>query len=349
MKSKQSWWILLSLPVVLVIVGCSSTPPVVEEPPMEVVAQPAQPVRGNEDALNAAMARAEAARSFIMDINGPQLMPDEWQEAESLYTEAARQRRTTSPRDIQESTNRFNAAADAFEAMTGEAIARYLQFMEQEITAARNAAIAAGAVELAPDFLAQSDQTVVDALEQYDQNEYRAALDGARTALVMYQALESGLGAYAIRERVAQAAQEEAPQALREADVIFEEGFSQWDEGNFTAAKTKAESSRVMYLRAGASAERQRALTVKANVAARENFAPAEDGFNRANNANRLENFAEATRLFVEVTPMFSAAAHLAVQRQQAAEEALRIANERMAASEDLAQTAELILEGGVE
>jgi len=46
---------------------------------------------------------------------------------------------------------------------------------------------------------------------------------------------------------------------------------------------------------------------------------------------------------------MFSAAARLAAQRQEAAEEALRIANERMAASDELAQTADLILEGGVE
>ena len=347
MENKRSWWILLSLPVVLLAAACGSTPPAVEEPPPVEVA--AQPVRGNEDALNAAMARAEAARSFIVELNGQQFMPDEWQEAESLYTEAVRERRTTSARETQDSTNRFNAAADAFEAMTGEAIARYLEFIEQALTDARDAAIAAGAIELAPDFLAQTDEVVMDALDQYENEEFRAALDGARTALVMYQALEAGLNAYDIRERVAQAAQAEAPQSLREADVVFEEGFVQWDAGDFIAAKTRAEASRVMYLRAGASAERQRALTVKANVAARENFAPAEDGFNRANNANRLENFTEAARLFVEVTPMFSAAARLAAQRQEAAEEALRIANERMAASDELAQTADLILEGGVE
>ena len=348
MRSKRSWWILLSLPVV--IAACSSAPPAVEDPVEGgQLTETAQPVRGNEDALNAAMARAEAARSFVAELNGAQLMPDEWDAAESLYTEAVRERRTTSARETQDSTNRFNAAADAFEAMTGEAIARYLEFIEQELTAARNAAVAAGAIELAPDFLAQTDTVVMDALDQYEQDEYRAALDGARTALVMYQALETGLNAYAVRERVAQAAQAEAPQALREADVVFEEGFVQWDEGNFSAAKTRAEASRVMYLRAGASAERQRALTFKANVAARENFTPAEDGFNRANNANRLENFGEAARLFGEVTPMFSAAARLAAQRQEAAEEALRIATERMAESDELAQTAELILEGGVE
>ena len=89
-------------------------------------------------------------------------------------------------------------------------------------------------------------------------------------------------------------------------------------------------------------------MDLRANVAARQEFDPAEAIFNRANTEFRRQSFEEAAGLYDECLPRFILSAELALERRRAAEEALRRADQRVAESDETARNAELVLEGGV-
>ena len=417
MKSKHIWWILTGLLVLFSTVSCRTTPPEEDAfPPADVQVQPPPPPppppvqddRADLEALDAAAARAGAARQFVMDFDGHALFPSEWEAADSLCTQATQQRSTATPQEIQASTARYNAAADAFEAMTAQTLAQNFADMERELINARNAAVGAGAMLESPDFLLHADNTVLSAYEKYQTNDFHAARDAARNALAMYRtitallesariweeigmqveelapdllsqaedvvieagdkwdagdyigaeagavrglsmftALRAGLGAFTAWENVVDNAEELALESLLEAYSVAEEAYANWGAGNFYEARAGAELAMVMFLRAGASAERQNALNYRANVAAQPDFNAAQTVFNRAAAAYQARNLEEAASLFDESSAMFMIAAHIALERQILAEEALRYANERMAESDEAARTAERILEGG--
>ena len=367
MKIKYLWWILPCLLIMAAAVSCKSTPaepevppppPPVEEPapppPAPLVEQPAPPPPVQDDsaaleALAAAEARAEAARQLVMDFDGQSSFPSEWQAADALFAEAGQEKRTGSSQEIQDSITRFDSAADAFEAMTAQTLARYFENMEREITSARNAAVAAGALTTSPDMLLEADYAATDAYNKFLENEFYTARDTVRSALAMYGAIETGLRAYAVRQEIAESAGELATEALQEADAAFTALFEKWDAGDFTAARDSAAVVLVMYLQTAALTERERALSFRADVAARSDFSPAQALFTRANTAFGAQNLEEAGSLFTESRPMFAEAARLAQERQLTAEEALRLANERMAESNEIAINAERILEGGEE
>jgi len=417
MKSKYLWWVLSGLLILVVMTGCPSTPPQPEPepvPPVEVPPPPPPPPPVRDDraalaALDAAATRAAAARQLVMDFDGPSLLPSEWESADSLYAQATEQRRTATPQEIQDSTARYDAATAAFEAMTAQTLAQNLENMERDLIDARNAAIYAGAMMLAPEALLYADNTVLEAYEKYQANDFHAARDAALNALAMYgtitagleaakireeiaaeveerapdllfeadaaamaamekweagdyigaeadavralsmfSALRAGLGAYMAWERIADSAEELAPEALLEAHTVAEDAYEKWLAGDFEGARAGAELAMVMYLRSGATAERQKALYRRANVAAQPNFNTAQATFNQANTAYQARRLEEAGALFDESSVMFAAAAQLALERQLQAEEALRLATERMAESDETARAAERLLEGDV-
>ena len=314
MKYKYVCRVFLCMLAFFAIMSCKSAPPVDEGPgetrPVEETRPPVQvtptvpvgPSQVDLDALEAAAARAAAARKVAIDFEGPSLFPSEWDAAEALHAEAEQQRRTSTKDEVQESTGRYARAADAFEALADKTLAAAFEYAEIELAAAREAAVAAGAEAFAPDLLLDADNKAEDAQDKYQENDFYAALAAAEEALLKYNqaliaALESGV------------------------------------------ARTRAE----------AAAERQRALDLKANVAARNEYNSAEAVFNRANAAFQGQRYEEAINLYEECQPMFRLSAQMAQLRQQEAEEAMRRANQRVAESDETARSAEAVLGGGLE
>ena len=198
--------------------------------------------------------------------------------------------------------------------------------------------------QLAPDYLLQADTAVYDAAQRWYAGDYSGALTGAVQALAMNSALETMLFAYAARAQVADRLEEMYPQGLERADAAAMDATDRWDAGDFNGAQLTAATAMVMYFSAWAEAERQFALDVRANVAARQQFDQAQGIFNQANVA---ANLMQASEVFSQSAPLFRASAYLAIERQLIAEEALRLANEMMAESDEIAREAERILEGG--
>ena len=364
MKSKYVRWVLLSLLICLLVmftgVSCKSTPPV-EEP---ASADSAAPDQAAIDALNAAAARAAAARKLVNDFDGPTLFPSDWQAAESLYSQAEQQKKTSTTEEIKESTARYNKAADAFDAMRDKTLAGYYENKQNELIRARSAAVSAGAYEYVPEYLLEVDNLVAEAEKKYQAKDYYGANDDAKKALSMYEAGAAGLEAYRVREVIADRDFEKYDRNnVSYADDALMSAADDYVAGDFAAAKDKADEALLRYNLAlktawqayagekGAqvSAERQRALDAKANVAVREDFNSAQAVYTRANTAFQGQRFEEASLLYDECGPKFGAAARAAAEKRQAAETALRRAEVKMAEADQIAKDAEVILEGGIE
>ncbi|MCL2380587.1 MAG: hypothetical protein FWC64_03215 [Treponema sp.] len=331
MKGKYVCWIVTGLLILFTTVSCRTRPD----------------YNAALETLEEAAARAAAARQLALDFDGPVLFPSEWDAADSLYAYAEEQRTTEPYVEIRQSAERYTIAAEALEALAARAIAQSFENMERDLVSARAAAVNAGAPARSPDFLLQADNAVYSARELYEAGDFHAARDASVNALAMYGAIETGLRALSVREQVQEIAEAVVPGLFSQADTVARDALARWDAGDFPGARAGAAMALVLYSRTGATAERQRALDIRANVAARQEFDSAQSLYTRADTAYRAQSMDEAGALFVQSAPLFGAAARLAYERQLIAEEALRLANERMAESDEIAREAERILEGG--
>ena len=374
MKYKSVGLIVLALMALIMAVSCPGAPPPVIEEPVPVPTDPIPtepvppqvipPTQADLSALDAAAARAADARRKAGDFDGDYHFPSEWDSAQLLYDQAGRLRDVSSSQAVRESAARYTRAAEAFEALAGRAVIAAYEFAERELNAAREAAIEAGAERLAPDFLLAADNKVDRALAEFEAGDHHAAKATATTAYQMYNILVAGLNAYRMREEIlSKGFEAHDPRNFEEAEDSLFDAIDYFAAGNFIAAFDNAENALYRFTQtlnlaweayaseqgAFAAAWRQIALNFRADVAVRQEFGSADSIFGRANTAFRGGNFETAARLFVQCGNMFMAVAETAREMRYAAEEALIRADLKVAESDELARTVEIIVEGGVE
>jgi len=165
----------------------------------------------------------------------------------------------------------------------------------------------------------------------------------------MYAALKVARDAYDVREKIVDRAEELFPDFLSQTDDIALDAIDRWEAEDYLGAKETAKAAWIMYLVLGATTERQTALGFRADTAARQEFNSAEAIFNRANAAYMGQRYEEAAPLYQECLPIFRRASQLALEKQQAAEGAIRRADQRAAESDAVARNADAILQGGVQ
>lgn len=427
MKNRYLWLILVGLVALLTAVSCKSAPPPAEPITPEAAADPDNlpPDAATLNNLNAAADRAAAARKLVSDFDGPYSYPQDWQSAESLYTQAESMRKTGTRKETNDSAARYNAAANAFDAMKDKTLAQYHDKKQRDLLNARDGAVAVGAAvlipdyllevdniaasaqtkyeakdyygakdaadkaiamyeaqktagdawnnrvpiagkaeELIPDLLYEADNVGLNAIDKYLAGDYKAAKDGAGKAGSMYAVLGSGLDAYKIREEIAARNFERFdPSNVGLADDTLYAAAADYEAGNFAAARDKTETASFRYnlalktawqgyaqeKRDSATALRQRALDLKANVAVRQEFNDAQSLYTRGNTALQGQRHEEAALIYENCVSSFEAVNRMAYEKQRIADEALRRANQKMAESDATARAAELILEGGAQ
>ena len=369
----------LFLPVILllsVVISCGSTPETPpDETPTTVTPPPAPPpapppvdpnsARPDQTALNnldAAAQRLEEARKMIEDFYGNQYFPEDWANAESLYERAQRERKTGTAGEVRDSIALYNDAAAAYEAMLEKTMARYAEDLENQIVAARNNALASGAAYLAPDYLLDIDNAAADALALYQAKDYYKARDAGTQVLDMYKILGVGVDAYKLRLEI-----EERdfyrydPSNIAAADAIALSALDDYATRNLVALGAKANDLLTRYTRslnialqayatdcgAAASLERQKALDLRANVAVRQEYDEANTIFIQGINAFQMRDFDHSAIFYLQARDLFITVTDSARERRRIAEETLREAERRMAESDELAQRAESIIEGG--
>jgi hypothetical protein len=393
---ERSWIMifLLAAGIVFLAVSCKSTAatapadsvapesaPAPEPAPQPVPeSQPAAPAPGTPDqaslnALGAAVDRVGQARERAEYFESPARFPDEWDALDADYAAAvagagsddgtgAGAGGLDTLAGVQEATAFCNALADGYDAVFHKAIPMYAARREDEVLAARDAAIAAGIRDVYPEYLLAADKIVLDAEVLYEDDLFYEADEGSLLALEHYQALKSGTLAYNMRKEIMDRdfSAYDADNFAR-ADSVLLAAFDSYEAGDIDAALDGADEARSCYnaaleagwkasageIQAQAVRERQKALDEKANVAVRADFAQTETVYNQASAAFGAKKYAEAGPLYEKAAASYTVLARTAVEKRLLAEEAIRRAEEKVADSESKVQAAEAILEGGEE
>ncbi|MCL2801358.1 MAG: hypothetical protein FWD28_06335 [Treponema sp.] len=324
---KNSFFILLTIALVAFLgVSCNTTGAKVEED------------------------RAKEARQRAIDFEVPAYFPSEWETLETLY-EAAN------------SAAEYSIAADAYDELFKKTVPLYAQAIEDEILAAREQLIHTGFTEVFPEYLKKADDLALAAKEQYDAEDYYKARDTAFEALEEYETLEMGANVFLARQEIIDRGftQYDADNFTR-ADSVAQTAIEAYEKGDKEGALAGAEEALLRYnivlsngwtvyareRRTAAVSERELAVSERANIASRDTFREGEAIFGRAEENFRAENFNVAGITFVEAEAIYAISRKETEERRVRAEEAIRLAGEKIEESSGAAQEAERLIEGGV-
>jgi hypothetical protein len=368
MKSRYVYVFLLVAGAVF-LSACGSTtttetPPPAPPPPRETPppAEPSGPGQAALDALDAAIARAERERKQAEDFGASSYFPGDWESSEASYRSITADR--SSPQGVAEAERLYNEAADRYNELFRRAVVLYAGDLEEELLKARSEALAAGAGELVPEYLATADQAAGAARDLFSAEDYYKAGETGREALDRYRALAAGAEAYKIREEITRLdfAGFDADN-FNQGDQALSAAAAAYEEGSPADALSAAAESRLRYdtaLKAGWAAyaaqlrilaqnERQNAINAKANVAVREDFTVIEAVFNEAESSYRSAAYESAVNSYVVSEAGFVALTEAAEAKRRFAQAAIDAAERKLEESENTALAAEGILEGDQE
>jgi hypothetical protein len=303
--------------------------------------------------------RVEEVRQRAIELDCPAYFPNEWEAIEARYSAGMLLKVTGS--DTQKAEETLNSVINEYNELIRRVVPLLAQAKEDEIMAIREELIRSGFAECFPEFFKSVDEIALKALELYEAEDYFAARDTADQALFEYGILLIGSNAFLARlEIINRGFEDFDPENLEKADEIAELAVSRFEE-NKEEAKGHAEEARLRYSlylqnswttfaaehRSTSTAERENALSLRANIAVREMFREAEEIFEQAEKDFQANDFHSAGIGFIEAEVLFAIAAHEAEEKREHALRAIREAEETLERSEEKAIRAEQILEGG--
>jgi hypothetical protein len=313
--------------------------------------------------LNTAKARADEARKKAADFESSAYFPSEWETAEAQYARAGQTPQNTEA-NVRDGIAAYNAAADAYDSVFKLAIPLYAQAREDEIVALRNNLIAVGWRDVLPEFLSTADKVALNALAQYEAEDYYPAKDSADQALMMYQTLANAYNALLASNEI-----EERdfvsydPDNFERAGEILDEAMGEYEAEDYASAYKNSKEALDRYnlvLSAGwaanaeqyaarAATARQAALDVKADVAVRNTFSQADTSYKAGVSAFDTEKYAVAAKQFFDAEGLFVAATSSTLEKRGVAARTIEEANKKIEESDETARLAELVIEGGAE
>jgi len=308
-----------------------------------------------------ARAAAEESRSKAEYADGDDYFPDEWDLAEGRYSKAKDyEEPETKPESVAQLAE-WKALKLVYDDIFNKSAPRFAVEQQKMLAAARAEAVAAGADELVPDRLAQADDFAGKSGEKLEKLDFPGAVMDGKEALDRYNVLVAIAKAhnqqveadnnqfFSIDPDNYMLAAEAGNKAV---DLYDEAKFTEAQEavdealGRFTQVVKNGWVSRVEEKASVANEWRTASQEVKANVAVKPEFDAAERVYNNAHVALRAEEYPVAAELFEQSQGLFAKAHDNAVVKRDRAEEALREAERKLAASEEKAQTAAEFLGG---
>jgi len=275
--------------------------------------------RAREDAnnaLQAAITRAQGSRQAAMAVEAQVFFPADWRAAEAQNTTATRARRVT-PDEMRAATELFVAAANSYDDLTRRSTPQF--------TAQRNEA--SGALQAAMARAGQSRQQA-------------AGTDAQANFPRDWTNLET-------RHRTAENARRETIAEMRNAANLFNgvaDGFDDLVQRNTLLAEQNETAA--IAARANAEMERQAAIDARADVAVRDDFSTADATLQQANAAFGARNFTVALAQYNQSAAQFLASAREAERRRLIADASVEQARQRRDESAALAISIGLALEG---
>ncbi len=316
------------------------------------------PDQASEAALAAAVARAEKSRKQAFDLEVPATFADDWKKAEAFFMTGREKAQVKTQLSYIEATQAYTSAADAYDELALKALPLYAEARRQEIVKARSDAVKAGADQLLPDQLAAADT----AQAQFNSGEYYTAVASAQEARTRYIILKTGLDAYAVQQEIDRrdfAKYDAGNYSL--AQQKLQAAQETYDAGDINASQNNAEEALLRFHLAlnkgremnasgrgeAASAERQAAQDLKANVAVKSDFERAQAVYAEAEQAFKAEKYDDAADLFAQAESLFADVKNVAAEKRARVLEAMQNAQQKISATEDAAKKADAVLEGG--
>ena len=353
---------LIFIPLMLLVlfcVSCASAPETPEDQDVDDLLAFVDERLAELDALTAEttgsldelMELANLARKRAVDFEAPAYFPGDWEETEAKFAAAVE---TKEPEALVD-------AADTYDELFRKALPHYAKTWEDEILAARDLLISTGLKEFS-DYLRRADLIALTALDQYEAEDYYVAKDTAATALYEYETLYHGAVIYLRRQELKDRGfAEYDPENFAKADEIACSALELYEAGEKKSARELGDEAMVRYnllmnnswttysseRRTTATEERNAALSHKVNIAARDRFREAETIFNQANENFDAGHHEEAALLFVEAEALYAIAGQETEEKRIRAEEAIKLAEEKIEGSIEAALEAERIIEGG--
>jgi hypothetical protein len=230
----------------------------------------------------------------------------------------------------------------------------------------REKVIALGIEDLVPEgpaYLNGTDAYALLALDYYDAGNYSDAYDLAVRLEEAYGVMVTGLQAYYVRQEMVDGNfyQYDAD-ALEITDIYALSALADYENANielagfkahvaydrYSQSLTRTKGAYVADIGSSANGARLRALENKANVAARTEYDAANTVFIQGVNAFNDKNYTLAENNYTQSWRMFNTSTDVALQKRSLAEAAIQAADASIAASDEAAYRAELLIGGGV-
>jgi len=291
--------------------------------PSESQEQPDNPASGVEN-----------ARKRAIDFECPAYFPSDWEEVESQYN-------NLSAADV----NALQQLKDTYDELFGKTIPLYAQAREDEVLSVRDELIGTGLTRYYPEYLKNTDDIALRALDQYEAKDYYTSRDTAADALNEYEALLLAARVYLKRQEIIDRGFDVYdPENLYRTDEIALTAIDNYEEGNREAAVDNAEEAMLRYnllltngwvtyaddRRSLAYSEREIALLNKVNIAVRDSYREANAVYNLAEEIFRARKYDEAAILFIDSEALFVIARNETEIKRQRAIEAIRTAREKI-------------------
>jgi hypothetical protein len=330
--------IILSI-VTLICISCKSTP---KDTPKEAPK--------TDQAVTSAKAKADQARKQALDFDSNKYFPSEWDQAEAQYRAATND------------AAKYAAVTEVYNELFKKAVPLYAQAKEDELMAVREQLIATGFTDIFPQYLKDADDLALSAKEKYDAKDYYGAKDTADAALNEYNTLLTGAKVYLTRQEIINRNfTQYDPDNFVKADEVAQKALDAFNSGDKGSATVNAEEALLRYnlvlsngwttyaaeRKEAAEKERQLAIADRANIASKDTFRKGDASFEIANDSFDEENYSDAAIAFVEAEAVYAVSRKETEEKRIRAEEAIRIAEEKIEESSEAALEAEKIIEGG--
>jgi len=323
----------------LMCISCKSAP----------AKETSSPEQATPTAVTASRAKAENARKQAMDFDSNKYFPSEWESAEAQFNAA-------------DDSDKLNAVTDVYNDLFQKAIPLYAQAKEDELMSVRDQLIATGFTEVFPQYLRRADDLTLAAQEKYEAKDYYGAKETADAALGEYKTLLTGSKVYTTRQEIINRGftRFDTDNFLK-ADEVSQKAIDAYDAGDRDTAYANAEEALLRYNlallngwttfasehKAAAENERQLAIAERANIASRDTFRRGDALLESANEFLAEESYSDAALTFIEAEAVFAVSRKETEEKRIRAEEAIRMAEEKIEESSGSALEAEKLIEGG--
>ena len=227
----------------------------------------------------------------------------------------------------------------------------------------REELIQTGVTHHGQEYLDYADGIAFDAIDEFNEGNYEAAVTYGLEALDEYETLYFAAKVFLTREEVINRGfvEYDADNFYRADDVALA-ALDEYEAGNTEAAMEYAEEALLRYnivlsngwvvfadiRRGSAAVERDNALAQRANIASRDLYREGEAFFSLAQESLAAGNYQDAALYFMDAEANFVIARLDTQERRERALQTIRLAEERIEESYETAIEAERIIEGGI-